>query len=505
MSAADFAPVLLIGALVVLVGVLAVRVASKVGLPSLLIYLGLGLVLGESGIGIQFESAELTQILGLTALALILAEGGLTTRWSVVRPILAQGVVLSTVGVAVSVGITAAVAVWIFGFDLSTALLFGAVVSSTDAAAVFASLRRLGLPTRVVGTLELESGLNDAPAVLLVIALSQALATAEPISVPNLLALIGYELFAGAAIGIVIGFSGAWLLRRSALPVSGLYPLATIALCMTGYATATVAHASGFLAVYICGLVLGNSALPHRAATLGFAEGLAWLAQIGLFVLLGLLASPSRLLGVIGPAILVGLALLLLARPVSVLLSMSWFKVPWREQLFLSWAGLRGAVPIVLATIPLTLAVDDADARQIFDVVFVLVVVFTIIQGTTLPTVARWLGLSTSLPEREVEVESAPLAELNAELLQLTVPAGSRLHGVYVAELRLPTDASVTLLVRGGHSFVPAETTRLARGDQLLVVTTLRSREATMRRLRAVSRAGRLARWHGEVGGRLVD
>lgn len=503
MSAADFAPVLLIGAVVVLVGVLAVRVASRVGLPSLLIYLGLGLVLGESGLGIDFENAELTQVLGLTALAIILAEGGLTTRWSAARPILVQGVVLSTVGVGVSVTITAGVAVLIFGVDLATALLFGAVVSSTDAAAVFASLRRLGLPGRVTGTLELESGFNDAPAVLLVVVLSESLISSEQSSLPSLIGLICYELLAGATIGIVSGMAGAWLLRRSALPVSGLYPLATIALCLTGYATATVAHASGFLAVYVCGLVLGNSALPHRAATLGFAEGLAWLAQIGLFVLLGLLASPSRLIGVIGPAIVVGLALLLIARPVSVFLSVCWFKVPWREQAFLSWAGLRGAVPIVLATIPLSLAVEDAE--RIFDAVFVLVIVFTVIQGTTLPTVARWLRLSTPLPEREVDVESSTLEELNAELLQLTVPMASRLHGVYVSELRLPPDAAVTLVVRAGASFVPEATTRLARGDQLLVVTTIRSREATMRRLRAVSRAGRLARWRGEAGGRLTD
>jgi len=501
----DFAPVLLISAVVVLVGVLAVRVASRVGLPSLLIYLGLGLVLGESGLGIEFEDAELTQILGFTALAVILAEGGLTTRWRAARPILGQGIVLSTLGVGLSVTITAGVATWVFGFDLSTALLFGAIVSSTDAAAVFASLRRLGLPSRVVRTLELESGFNDAPAVLLVVALSEALATSQDLYVPALVALIFYELVAGAAIGILIGLIGAWLLRRSALPVSGLYPLATFALCMTGYATATVAHASGFLAVYVCGLVLGNSALPHRAATLGFVEGLAWLAQIGLFVLLGLLASPDRLLSSIGPAILVGLALLLLARPVSVFGSLVWFGVPWRQEIFLSWAGLRGAVPIVLATIPMSLAVDDADAAQIFDAVFVLVVVFTVIQGTTLPTVARWLGLSNGLPEREVDVESSTLEALDAELLQLTVPPASRLHGVYVAELRLPLDTAVTLLVRDGHSFVPEGSTRLASGDQLLVVTTLSSREATMSRLRAVSRAGRLARWRGELGGRLPD
>lgn len=503
MSVEDFAPSLLIGAVVVLVGVLAVRVASRVGLPSLLIYLGLGLVLGESGLGIDFESPELTQVLGLTALAIILAEGGLTTRWSLARPILGEGIVLATAGVGVSVTITAGVAMLVFGFDLPTALLFGAVVSSTDAAAVFASLRRLGLPPRVTGTLELESGFNDAPAVLLVVALSESLAMSDTPSALTLIGLIGFELLAGAAIGIAIGVAGAWLLRRSALPVSGLYPLATIALCLTGYATATVAHASGFLAVYLCGLVLGNSALPHRAATLGFAEGLAWLAQIGLFVLLGLLASPDRLVGAVGPAVLLGLALLLVARPLSVFLTMSWFKVPWREQLFLSWAGLRGAVPIVLATIPISLAVDEAE--RIFDAVFVLVVVFTIVQGTTLPTAARWLGLSGPLPEHEVEVESSTLEELNAELLQLTIPSASRLHGVYVAELRLPEDAAVTLLVRDGHSFVPDATTRLARGDQLLVVTTTGSREATMRRLRAVSRAGRLARWRGEAGGRLAD
>ncbi len=332
MTAADFAPSLLIGAVVVLVGVLAVRVASRVGLPSLLIYLGLGVVLGEAGLGIEFENAELTQILGLTALAIILAEGGLTTRWSSARPLLAQSVVLSTVGIGVSVTITAGIAMLVFDVSLQTALLLGAVVSSTDAAAVFASLRRLGLPTRVTATLELESGFNDAPAVLLVVALSEALTTDQDSSLPSLIGLICYELLAGAAIGIGIGVAGAWLLRRSALPVSGLYPLATIALCLTGYATATVAHSSGFLAVYVCGLVLGNSALPHRSATLGFAEGLAWLAQIGLFVLLGLLASPGRLLGVIGPAILLGLALLLLARPASVFLSMSWFKIPWQDR-----------------------------------------------------------------------------------------------------------------------------------------------------------------------------
>jgi cell volume regulation protein A len=226
---------------------------------------------------------------------------------------------------------------------------------------------------------------------------------------------------------------------------------------------------------------------------------MATLAQIGLFVLLGLLASPSRLVEALGPALVVGGVLLLVARPLSVVLSLVWFRMPWPQQAFVSWAGLRGAVPIVLATFPLTDRVPGA--RDIFDTVFVLVVVFTLVQGTSLPWVARRLGIAAPVTPRDVEVESAPLDELDADLMQLTVPAGSRLHGVYLPELRLPEDAAVVLVVRDGHSFVPNEHTRLMRGDQALLVAARRSRGEAERRLRAVSRAGRLATWRGETGG----
>jgi potassium/hydrogen antiporter len=250
--------------------------------------------------------------------------------------------------------------------------------------------------------------------------------------------------------------------------------------------------------VYLCGLVLGNAALPHRSASLGFAEGMASLAQIGLFVLLGLLAAPERLPAALGPALLVGGALLLVARPLSVVASLVWFRLPWSQQAFLSWAGLRGAVPIVLATFPLTARVPGAE--RIFDTVFVLVVVFTLVQGWSLPWVARLLRIATPVGPRDVQVESAPLEELDADLLQLRVPERSRLHGVYLPELRLPDDAAVVLVVREGRSFVPDETTRLMRGDQALLVAARRSRPAAERRLRAVSRAGRLASWRGESG-----
>jgi potassium/hydrogen antiporter len=480
------------------VAAVALRLADRLGLPSLLLYLAFGVAMGESGLGVDFENYELTQTLGYAALVVILAEGGLTTRWADVRRAIGPGIALSTVGVAVSVGVTAAVGVLLLDFGWGFALLLAAVISSTDAAAVFATLRRLPLPRRVAASLEAESGLNDAPVILLVTVLAESL-TGESTGAWWLVGVVVVaELVGGAVVGIAIGFAGAALLRRVALPVAGFYPLATLALCVLAYSSATLAHTSGFVAVYLCGVVLGNAAVPHRTASIGFAEGMASLAQIGLFVLLGLLVSPARLPEVVGPALVVGVALLLLARPVSVVASLVWFRFPWSQHAFISWAGLRGAVPIVAAIIPLT--ADVPGATTVFDTVFVLVVVFTVVQGWSLPWVARRLGIATPITPRDVQVESAPLGELDADLMQLTVSPGSRLHGVYLPELRLPEDAAVVLIVRDGRSFVPDDTTRLMRGDQALLVSARRSRPEAERRLRAVSRAGRLAMWRGEQG-----
>jgi cell volume regulation protein A len=494
----DVTLALAVGALVVLVSAVALRVADRIGLPSLLLYLALGVALGEAGAGVQFEDVGLTQTLGVAALVVILAEGGLTTRWTDVRRAIGPGIALATIGVVVSVAVVAAVSVWLLHTTWLFGLLLGAVVTSTDAAAVFATLRRLPLPRRMAAALEMESGLNDAPVILLVVALSEQLTGRDGEPWYLVLATILGELAGGSLIGVALGYGGAWLLHRTALPLAGFYPLATVALCVLAFSSASLLHTSGFVAVYLCGLVLGNSALPHRAGTIGFAEGLASLAQIGLFVLLGLLVSPSRLVGALPSALLIGGALLLLARPLSVLASLAWFRVPLSQQIFISWAGLRGAVPIVLATFPIAAAVPDA--LRVFDTVFVLVVVFTVIQGWSLPAVARWLGIATPVTPRDVNVESAPLDELGAELMQLRVPENSRLHGVYLPELRLPEDAAVVLVVRDGKPFVPDENTRLMRGDQALLVSSRASRAEAERRLRAVSRAGRLATWRGETG-----
>ncbi|MFC7339929.1 potassium/proton antiporter [Saccharopolyspora griseoalba] len=486
---------LLAGGSVLLASIVATRVAHRMGLPSLLLFLALGVLLGEDLIGIEFDDAQLAQNLGTAALAIILVEGGLTTRWSDVRRLLAPAGLLATVGVGVSVVVTATGAHLLLGMNWQLALLLGAIVSSTDAAAVFSVLRVLPLPRRIAGLLEAESGFNDAPTVILVLLFSTTPLHLDPVSAgANLL----YQLGAGAAIGLVVGWLGATSLPRVALPASGLYPLAIFGLGLVAFAAAGVAQASGFVAAYLASVVLANSGLPRRAATRSFAEGLGWLAQIGLFVLLGLLVTPSQLHHEALPALVVGLVLLLAARPLSVIVSVAGFRIPWREQAFMSWAGLRGAVPIVLATFPVVQGVPGSD--RVLDIVFVLVVVFTLVQGPSLRPLTRWLGLIPREATREIQVEAAPLDVLGAELLTMTVPTGSALHGLSIRELRLSDPSVITLVVREGHAFVPEADTGLRAGDEMLIVTTQAQREAAERRLRAVSRRGGLAHWFGERG-----
>lgn len=492
MSIEELDVVLLAGAGVLLAAILAVRLSVRAGLPSLLVYLGLGILLGDSVLGIEFTDAELTQMLGLSALMLILAEGGLTTRWADIRPAMAPALLLATLGVAASVVIVAVPVHYLLGLEWRLAVLLGAVTSATDAAAVFSVLRGMPLRSSVRGTLEAESGLNDAPIVLIVTLIStDAISDHSP---PVIAAIIVGELVLGAVVGLVVGGGGTWVMARAALPSAGLYPLAVLGFAVLAYAGAQVLHASGFVAVYLAALVLGNTDLPHRAATRSFAEGVGWLAQIGLFVMLGLLASPHRLeWWHIGIALAAGAILTFVARPLVVLMCTSWFRTPWREQLFMGWGGLRGAVPIVLATIPL--AEEVSRGEDLFDIVFILVVVFTLVQGPTLPWVARRLGVSEEGEARDVDIEAAPLERVSADLLEIRVPLRSHLHGVEVGELRLPPGSSVSLVIRGGEPFVPELTTRIERGDALLVVTPRRVRPATERRLRAVSQGGRLAGW----------
>ncbi len=490
---------LLVGSLVTLAAILAARVSARAGLPSLLIYLLMGVALGEAGVGIQFEDAQLAHALGFGALALILAEGGLTTTWAEVRPSIPLGVSLATVGVAVSVTVVAVGAHYLLGLSWELAVLLGAVCSPTDAAAVFSVLRVVPLPKRLTGALEAESGLNDAPTVVLVGVIATGAAATEGFL--GVAGTIVFELAVGVATGVAVGMGGAWVMRRAALPSSGLYPLSILCLTFAAYGGAAALHASGFAAIYVAALILGNSELPHRTATKSFAEGVAWLAQIGLFVMLGLLLSPGRIsLEVVGLALATGLILTLVARPLSVLISSVVRPMPLRELAFISWAGLRGAVPIVLTTIALAEGVDDADL--LFDIVFVMVVVYTLLTGPTLPLVARLLRVARRSEPRGLDVEAAPLERVAADLLQVSISPVSRMHGVEVGELRLPQGASVSLVIRQGEVLVPERRTVLRHGDDLLIVTPRRARIATEDRLRQVSDGGRLAQWLGGTGRR---
>ena len=483
---------------VVVVAVAAVRLSTRTGLPSLLIYLLIGVAIGEEGLGFQFSSLNLTQVLGYLALALILAEGGLTTSWGSIRPSVAPAALLATVGVTVSIGVVAVAAHLLLGQPWPVALIIGAILASTDAAAVFSVLRSVPLPHRLTGILEAESGFNDAPVVLVVVLLSAHVAEASgtAYSAKDIGALVGMillELVGGALMGLFVGWVGGRAMRLLVSGHAGLFPIGVMAWVMLAYGAASAVHTSGFLSTYLAALVLGNMSLPHRAGVRGFAQAMGWMAQIGLFVMLGLLVTPSQLLPELLPAIILGLVLLLVARPASVVASCGWFNYSWRDQLFLSWAGLRGAVPIVLATVPLIEGVRDVG--WLLNLVFVLVVVFTLVQAPSLPWVANHLGVTQSERAMALEVEAVPLEEMGADLLEVRIGDSSRLHGIEVFELRLPPGAHVALIVRDKQALVPVPTTPLRRADQLLIVATPATRRAVERQLHDIDRAGRLAGW----------
>lgn len=484
--------VLVLGVCVVLLAaVVAVRVSSRSGMPGLLLYLGIGMLLGESGLGIRFDDDNLAYNLATIMLVVLLIDGGFTTDWNDLKPVVLRSGLLASLGVVVSVAVTAALAVLILGVEWRIAILLGGMVSSTDAAATFAVLRRLPIKKRIRAQLEGESGFNDAPAIVIVsVVVSDAWTQSSP------LAMVGqgiYELIGGAIVGLVIARIGQVLLSRVSLPSAGLYPLAVLAIAMTAFATAGVLHTSGLLASYAAGLWLGNRALPHQRTTEGFTESLGWLAQIGLFIMLGLLASPSEIPAAVVPALVIGLALTFVARPLSVAICLTPFRTGWREQAFMSWAGLRGAVPIMLATIPATAGLPRAS--HLFHIIFVLVIVLTLIQGPTLPRVARLTGVTEELAPSEVEFDSSPLEGLNVMLLQFVVPTGSHLSGMYVSDLRLPRGVALSMLVREKKVSIPEGTTRLKAEDRLLLAVPAGVLVQTQNRLRLLSRHGHLARW----------
>lgn len=491
MSPDQFGIIILVGAAVLLVAVIGVRLTGRLGLPGLLLYLVIGLILGAALPGDVSVDPNIAIVVGFGALVLILAHGGLTTNLDDFRPVMAPSLVLATVGVTVSLTIVALPLIFLMGMDPQLAILLAAALSATDAAAVFAVLRRINVSTRLRTLLEGESGLNDAPVVVLVTVVASGSLQGEPWLVP--LIVVG-QLIVGGAVGVGVGYGTRWLLQRLALPAIGLYPIAAIAMLVMAFGVADLLQSSGFMAVYVAAVILGSAQnLPHRRAVIGFSDGLSWLAEIGLFVMLGLLAQPERLPGVVGIALVATVALVLVARPVSALISLAPFRWPLREVGFVSVAGLRGAVPIIFAAIPLGLGMPGAEV--IFDATLIVVLVLTLVQSPLLPWFSRVLRVTVPAEPTRLAVDVAPLDDLDAAVLGIDIDAQCRMIGVYVQELPLPKGAVASLLIRGDQAQPVDAQTRLRSGDRLIVVASAQVRAQTEQCLREVSCSGRLGRW----------
>lgn len=490
----DFLPVAtLVGALIVLVAIVGARFAGRLGVPGLLLYLFLGLVLGSTVPGLDFTDSELAVVLGSTALVLILAHGGLTTRADQLKPVLAPSLALASVGVAVSVAIVAIPLIYIFGVDPQVAVLLGTVLAATDAAAVFSVMRRMRVNERVRTLLEAEAGFNDAPVVVIVsVVASGVWGTTSGWFIPLL--VIG-QLIGGAMVGVVVGYAARVVLPRLALPAVGLYPIAALAMIVLAFGASSVIGTSGFIAVYLAAVIIGStSRLPHRKSIVGFSDGLSWIAEIGLFVMLGLLAEVDRLPQSIGIAFATLVILTLFARPISVFISLMPFRLGAKVIGFTAVSGLRGAVPIVFAAIPLGL--DMPGAEIVFDATLIVVFVLLLVQTPFMPWLGRRIGVCLPEQARELDVESAPLDGMSAVVLGVDVPKNSAMIGVYVVEMGLPKGAVVSLVIREGEARVPDSNTRIKSGDQLVVVATEDVQVETEKRIKIMSESGRLAHWY---------
>jgi cell volume regulation protein A len=464
--------IIAIGAGLAVAAIVASRVSSRFGIPVLLVFLGVGVLAGSDGPGgIEFTDARTAQLIGVGALVLILFSGGLSTPWEKVRPALGYAAALSTLGVLVTAAIVGAFATWLLGVPVEVGLLVGAIVSSTDAAAVFTTLRGSAINLRdpIGPILELESGGNDPMAIFLTLGLVERIMHPHAAFAP-LVATFALEMIVGAIGGYAAGRAAVIAINRLRLDFEGLYPVLTLAIALLTFAVTTLLHGSGFLAVYVAGLVVGNSKVLHKRSLVRFLDAIAWLAQIVMFLTLGLLVFPSRLAHVAGSSILIAIVLIVLARPVAVFLSLGLTAVTTRERLFLSWVGLRGAVPIVLATFPLVRGAPHADL--IFDVVFFVVITSVGIQGTTTAAAARILGVSTPSPPRPVfPLESVAATTADTTTREIVVQPESFADNRTILDLGLRAGILIVLVNRADAFTVAQGSTKLEAGDRVLIMS----------------------------------
>ena len=463
--------ILLVGSILLLISVIVGKTSYKFGVPTLLLFLIVGMLAGTDGIiGIHFDDPKIAQFIGIVSLNFILFSGGLDTNFTAVKPILKEGLVLSTLGVLLT-ALTLGTFVWmVTDFTIYESMLLGSIVSSTDAAAVFSILRSksLALKNNLRPTLELESGSNDPMAYVLTIAFL-TLVVHQDKSLLSIVPLFFQQMIFGAILGFAFGKLSKLIINKIKLDFEGLYPVLVIALMFITFSATDFVGGNGFLAIYICAVYLGNQDLIHKKTILKMYDGLAWLMQIVLFLTLGLLVYPSDVMPYLGIGLLISLFLIIVARPLSVFISLIFFKMNLRRKFYISWVGLRGAVPIVFATYPLLAGIDKA--HMIFNIVFFISVTSVLIQGTTLSIVAKWLHVA--LPEKV-----KPISEIDKITLDLPKSAMKEfeiLPNFYsinkrIVDLNFPTSAFIIMVKRNGVYIRPGGSTEIKENDILMVV-----------------------------------
>lgn len=463
--------ILLVGSLLLFISIVVGKTSYKFGVPTLLLFLAVGMLAGSDGIlGIRFDDPKMAQFIGIVSLNFILFSGGLDTNWGEVKPILREGIVLSTVGVILTAVTIGVFVFYITDFTIYESMLLGSIVSSTDAAAVFSILRSksLALKKNLRPTLELESGSNDPMAYVLTIAFLTLVVNQDQ-SIWSVIPTFFVQMIVGGIAGLSFGRLSKYVINKIKLDFQGLYPVLVIALMFITFSATDFIGGNGFLAIYICAVYLGNQDLIHKRSILKMFDGLAWLMQIVLFLTLGLLVFPSQIVPVMGIGLLISLFLIIVARPVSVLLSLMFFKMKFRRRAYISWVGLRGAVPIVFATYPLLAGIEKAD--MIFNIVFFISVTSVLIQGTTLSIVAKWLNVALPAQEKRMTATDLLLMD-NPKTLLKEIPIGSECYALNkeIVDLGFPKNAIIAMIKRDGEFLTPSGSTRIKDKDILFVL-----------------------------------
>lgn len=467
----DVGNILLTGSFLLLISVIAGKTTNSLGVPTLIFFLIVGVLAGSEGIGgIHFDNAAIAQLIGVTALNFILFSGGLDTNWQSIKPVLWRGIALSTLGVfltAISVGVFVH---YVFGFTIWEGLLLGAIVSATDAAAVFSILRNKGIALKgyLRPVLELESGSNDPMAYFLTITLTGIVASGH-LNGADLVISFLKEFILGAAIGYAMGMVSVWLVNNIKLETEGLYPVLTLGLAIFTYSVTHSIGGNGFLAIYLCAVIMGNSRMVHKRSLIKFYDGQAWLMQIILFLTLGLLVFPSQIVPLIGMGLLISAFLIFVARPIGVFTALSFFKSNNRSKLFISWVGLRGSVPIVFATYPLLAGIPKAEL--IFNLVFFISITSVLLQGTTLSFVAKLLHVTIPPKTKRRRGHDFELTDsIKSEMTEIILTENSRSIGKRIVELNIPAMINILAVKRAGVYISPNGSTKLQTNDILYVL-----------------------------------